>query len=607
MNEPIRLQTQIDTAQAKASHRGLKDQVVADNSQMQAASRKTDASILELSATTRRVAGLATSGFSAIAAGIGAAKASADNLETSLVSVGSSLTAAFLAGGPIGLGIGLLGVGIGVLAGRTNDASDAASRARIAHERWLATVRERAEQARRATAELRGEMDGLIEQLRGFSVNRTPAVFDAILGERAELVESLRLLRERQEAALRTARTPLEEAGGALSEGIAGFLSGGGTGNLRVGDGLARVNQLTTSMEALRGQIDATDKRLAEIAKPWLEQLVGAEAELQRLARGSDEVSRLKDLIASFDNFGRVAAVVHFDDESLRRLEAAKHGLEELLALEESRRVIQRGAGSPGQEGGGFYSQEAFDSLQRTEAIRARLLEQDSQEFSLLQQIAGIQREINILTRKGEHTTRMEAVEAKALSVRKQLLEDELAALREVNAELHRRRQLLGDQELRRQIELLSAANPYERELRRISHDRDRLLEAGRDPAAVSEFIQRQIAALDPMTALDPFLQGLTNTLGRGLSDIIVDGITTGFDNAANIARQVMDQLLRSLISQIVNSGIQQLMGSLLSGGLGGGTSTLSSVASVVTSIAGGGITGSVAPAAVPIPAPGGC
>lgn len=119
---------------------------------------------------------------------------------------------------------------------------------------------------------------------------------------------------------------------------------------------------------------------------------------------------------------------------------------------------------------------------------------------------------------------------------------------------------------LAREIEMLGARNDQEREFLRIRHRAQDLSEAGNSPGLVQAWTLASMNAVSARPWND-LLRSAEDTLGRGLSDVITDGILTGFENASDIAQQVWRTFLSSLINQFVQSGIQGLFG----GGGGGG------------------------------------
>lgn len=562
--EIVRLAAEMDVTGARGPVTAARESEAAwsrSSGQMTQSVKRTEQSVLDLGSTTRKIAGLATAGFSAISAGITAARANSDNLESSLVSVGSALTASFLAGGPIGLGIGLLGVSIGLLAGGTDEAAEAAERARVEHERWLQTVQRSADAAGSRVAKLRDEIEQLLTGIAGaprFGVDQIIAGSeeDKVGKMIADLMEQQRHLKEIN--ATTEDRRRLQE----------------------------RINALMAQETQLASERRQTFVRSA------LAQILGSVEEGRRLRETTGEVAKLQRLLDGLTIPRDLTRFVLLPPGFRDQLEDAREALFMAQQLAQARENLDRGAG-------------AFESAQRIETIRAKLTEADGQELSVRQEIARLQREINELVKTGGE---LGAAEARRLSILKQLREEELAAIVAVNEELRRRQQIAGDEALRDEIALLSARNDREREVVRIYQAQRDALDAGRDPGLVAERLRLQLEQLDARQAIDPFLQGLEQTLGQGLTEIIIDGIETGFDNASSIALNIVNTLLRQILSSIVQSGISELMGSVLGGGGGGGiggivSTVVGAVAGGGGGIGGGGVAGAIVPAVTGAPA----
>lgn len=135
--QPIVLRTDILTDKAKASHKSLKDQVVSDHGKMQAAAKKTDRGMLEISGTASKLTSVATAGLSSIAAGFSAAQTAQEGFGSSSISLVASLAASFGAGGPLGLAIGGLSAGIGLLIGEQQRQAEEARKAALEYQRTL--------------------------------------------------------------------------------------------------------------------------------------------------------------------------------------------------------------------------------------------------------------------------------------------------------------------------------------------------------------------------------------------------------------------------------------------------------------------------------------
>lgn len=508
---------------------------------MDASTRKVERSMLDLGQTTRKIAGLATSAFTAVSAGITASKANADNLESSMVSIGAALTASFLAGGPIGLGIGIIGVGIGVLAGRTTDAEEAAKRAAAEHKIWLQGATADAKAAAASVDQLTKANAASIEAL----ANRALDPEKVLPGSQRDIVgEQIR------EATRDLARM------------------------LEIGAKAETIRSAQEKVQVLvRLANDLATAQAGAFSQSVLARIVGSVEEADRLTNVAGEAQRLLGLIDDLRLPEGALPLVDIPQEALDRIAEARENLEDLRRLALGKARIEIDA-------------PRIESEQKIEGIRARITGQATDELALQQEIARLVGEKAVLLQTG---STLASGEIRQLSRLIDLRTAELEATREVNRELKARDQLAGDNALRNEIELLGARNAREREVVRIYQAQRQALEAGRDPALVAERVRLQLAALDAQTVVDPFLQGLTTTLGGGLTEIVMDGITTGFERSSDIALDIVNSLLRQILASIVQSGIAELMGSVLGGAGGGGGGIGGIISTVVGAVGGGG------------------
>lgn len=462
-DERVRLVQEVDNSQAKRAFSETERAHSKATSKMDAASKRSGAEMLKIGEDASKVAGLTTAGFSAIAAGITAANANAENLSSSLVGIGASLTGAFIAGGPIGLGVGALAVGIGFLAGRTDEAAEAAKRARAEYGEWLQKTRTDAI----AVAKALGQLDAV---------------------RRAEAVGSLQAAREIEDK-------EIEE----------------------------RETRARNLIEAARDRLTALDAQLEEARNqpdiPLVSRLQplfgGATPEKQ----AAERAGRLKDIADGekliLDIQRQQAEVARFREQvDLQRA---------LISTIEADRA-----------------QRARDEREELLRLQIQGVEIYQNERSVIEEIRRLKEEIRILEADPRADERRKIP----------ALQDELAHLQRV-------------------LELT-------RQLNAVDHDRATQVGAG-------------IARFDTARTVDPLLASLRQTLGRGLSDIIYDGITNGFERSSDLARSIMEQLLKSLINQIVNSGISALMNGLFSGTGGGGGGILGIVGALTGGGGGGG------------------
>ncbi len=236
-----------------------------------------------------------------------------------------------------------------------------------------------------------------------------------------------------------------------------------------------------------------------------------------------------------------------------------------------------------------LVSKVGLDRLQRSRELRELLLQHqvfgvktERDELDVLEEIQLVHESIAI-AKASPNVDERRRIPA---------LEDEIEHLRRVlklTRDLRAANQGRANQGLRDQIALLSVATNHERARVRVLQERDKLLLAGRDVGLVDTLTKLKLSQIQVPKIVDPFLESLRATLGRGLSDIIQNGIETSFKDAADIARSVMSQLLRSLVNQIVTSGIDSALKSVMAGGLGRGSGLGDVLSSIGGALGGGG------------------
>lgn len=118
-----------------------------------------------------KAASIGGAGFSSLSAGISAAQASGESFESAMVSVGSSVAAAFAAGGPLGAGLALVSVGFGTLLGGINQSEKAAKEAAKTFEASFKKAEEGAKRARDELAKLEVRILELEHSLSGDALN----------------------------------------------------------------------------------------------------------------------------------------------------------------------------------------------------------------------------------------------------------------------------------------------------------------------------------------------------------------------------------------------------------------------------------------------------
>lgn len=545
--EVVKLATEMDYTQPIRGAGEMEKAHREATSKMSKQADGTSQSVLKIGETTSKVAGIATAGFSAVAAGITAAKASTDNWESSVVSIGSSLTAAFIAGGPIGLGVGLLGVGIGLLAGKTDESAEAAKRAKAEHDAWLRTSQVQATKAAAKIDTITAAIRRSVFEIQGAGAGQ----FD-ILGIDLEIAQTL----EKQRAAV-DALVRAREAG----------------------RDVAQLERNTESLRQRLAELDDLRQRFRE--RSILETVVGGIRESQKLSEDAGRVGDLTRQIEALE--GALVRIQIGGDEGIGGI-----GLGNIRA---AIAVLKDALQAAKAEGAFDLLGPSLDQAEKLENIRARLTGQDSGELALQQEIGRLLERRAILEQAGGERNQDAMGDLDGLIRQRR---EELEVLRQVNDALAERDRLAGDQALTNEIQLLGEVNAKERERLLILQEEAALLKEGRDPALVAERTRLLLAQLDAQEAIDPFLQSLGNTLSAGLADFIVDGITNGFESAKDIALNIVNALLRQIIQNIVASGLSQIMGGALGGG-GGGGGILSSLFGGL--LGGGGGGGSAAPA----------
>lgn len=136
--ERVRIVVDLSTAEAKRATQDLERTYGASVQRMDTATKGLERSQVKMGETVKRSADLGTKGIQGVTAGIGAATAAAAASEGAWLSLGNAILGAFAAGGPIAGGIAIIGAGIGMLVKRTDEAGEAAKRAKKSYQDWLA-------------------------------------------------------------------------------------------------------------------------------------------------------------------------------------------------------------------------------------------------------------------------------------------------------------------------------------------------------------------------------------------------------------------------------------------------------------------------------------
>ena len=276
--------------------------------------------------------------------------------------LGTSLTSAFLAGGPIALGVTALAAGISAIAGSSREAEEAAKKAREAHIKWMEDARSKTRSLAEALAETQDHLRALrlgAPELAGrFTADRKEA--EALRNVLDEIADSQRRLSAAQKTAdqitEQRAATGLLQLSGqlladaeaiirierekltALGEQAQKLQEGSRAADERLRlekDGEQSVKRTATYMERLRGLVKGVasdfDAGAAAARK------MADEAQRIDIARNKELAGQIKsgmgigakgappkfsaEQLKSFDEMSRASQV-----EMVKRIEAAQKG-----------------------------------------------------------------------------------------------------------------------------------------------------------------------------------------------------------------------------------------------------------------------------------------
>lgn len=240
----------------------------------QKAGNRVSKSLLDAGQSGKKAASIAGAGFSALAAGIGAANASSDNLGTSLISVGASVASAFATGGPAGAGLALFGVGVGVLVGELTKAE---KEAEALAKKW----EEVGSRSAQATQKMQEANRGLLLDLREMRAELEGTGFDR---ERAETLQQVNDLERQRVELLDRAHEALLDGQGAVAQQLEAEAAG-----ILENQGLLRRKL------SMRDELAAKAKREAEEAARLKEEEAAILALEQERAKEREEVLALMD------------------------------------------------------------------------------------------------------------------------------------------------------------------------------------------------------------------------------------------------------------------------------------------------------------------------
>lgn len=548
----------------------------------------------------------------ALSAGIGAATAAAAGSERSFIALGTSVLSAFAAGGPVIGGLSLVAGVLGWIHGNTKEASEAAAAARKSYADWLDSVatkaRASAEEVERiadatAALNLKGPAaDVLIAQLQ---VDRARA--GALEAARyREYFYDPRVQRSPERVVAEVMRSPTAadyRPGGDPEEQRAAKELVDRVEDLRAAEAklaALRKNEAASavadSTKADREKIEAVEKLTDGLRREIqvLEQKTALERETMAAIQERDAALE-SGVPASVAN-ARLALKV---DEA-RTAEAARYKAE----IEDRAREEER-AGKALAD----YLDEEIAAREKLEKTSAEYLEHARGALATEKATEGVERDrveaelevaaaiaAGTLAAKDQGAalqllldlakTRRDNADAKESAAKAEREKED--ALRKAEQEAEVRAGATEDVE--RQLRALRAANDVEREILAIEDKIADLRKKGVPENLLgqlqSELVKKALAGSDPVRA---YLDSIAPTLTGGLSDLIADGIETGFKNAADIGQQIWRTLLRQLLNDLVGSGLKEGLGALFGGGGGSGGGIFASLFGALIGGAGGG------------------
>lgn len=595
MDETVRLVTEIVTEQVASASKKMEADYRAAVSGMDRATKDTSQNIGKISTSVEGVGRIAHVAGKALSAGIGAATAAAAGAERSWIGLGTSILASFAAGGPVAGGIAIVGAAIGVASGKADEfhahVLELSSALKAAASAGIDAFQQMGEEARRAL-ELPGQafarsmedirarsafLKDLTPLTTGVSGNEAHAGLMTLYRQVSDYERSGSKDAEKTAAWMRDqlkaaeAIVPLLAEVKRLTESKGTFLQKLGYGGLIGKSQQEDINEAQARLQAARnalsglieqgqaglGDVSKTaqaneNRRLAEeslrlnqIGAEWVQKgnlleadLLGYKMDQVQLQQEIDTLEERRVMLAGLTDAAsqketreltlRLAAMRHFLDFVMKPIDALK----EANQMEGMLKPLE--AGLP-------FLQKEYDLARKIAGM--------DNGFGNPKSIAGLNAELELL----------KAEQAREVAIA--ALTFDIAEKRRKAAEENRG--LVDREEAARRAQI---ENTY-------------------SMAVLQANAQLQAKLFEDMRAL---LDGIKGTLGQGLTDIIMDGITNGFKNAQQLALQLVRSLLSQVLNSIVTSGINAAFSALFGGGGGGGGGILSS-------LVGGGGAGAVA------------
>lgn len=543
----VRLVTEIVTEKVAEASKRMEADYKAAVAGMDRATKGQQKSIDGLGESVSGIAKHAAFAGRALSSAIGASTAAAAAADRSWISLGTSILAAFGAGGPIAGGMAIVGAGVGMLATQTTKAAAAAKASEDQFRKLLATVHAVTEAERGNLESLDREIRSL--ELEKFGIDISPE----------------ELAKEDTAARLRT-------------EALA---------NLEHAATLARLRDLRTEYERLS---DARDKERGRGKS--------GDEFLAPMMAASRRVTRLEDDAA----MPRGSSVSEIDVEIARTnalMEARKNAasaIEEEIARHErikelTREITDATKGAVAATNDGAAAAAAWDDAVTMQAAAAK----DLRDY-LLDMFKEMDRQVEAQRRIDDGVESILAKYREQLALAQAVTDEErdrIAVLRDVaaaeamGADLSQMETIfVTGMDAARATRARDAADRLARE---VAREADRpAKEAGhRIGSRIADGIGDGMA--DNVPTIDPLLQSMQSTLGQGITDLLVDAMTNGFQNGQQIALGIVRNLLAQVLNSIVSSGLQAAFAGIFSagGGGGGGGGFLATAFSAVTSAAG--------------------
>ena len=424
--------------------------------------KKAGRSLLEAGKAGGKAASILGTGFSAVTAGISAASASAENFETAVVGVGASIASGFAAGGLVGGAVAALSAGIGFLTRDTDEWGEAAERAAS-----------KAATAFDAAASRTDAMQSGIEGLK-FDIRKMQAEVDGV-----EFDEPF----ERAKDAIEGTHVALEANAKAIRQQESA-----------AGPAIAKLKKIREEMEALKKAEAFT------AVTPGGALISGRISQLEKQEAAAEKIVQAETSV--------LAILREEREETLKILGLSR----ERLGLMEQAKAASKGA-EPGPDNAAV---EAARVLATVDEQRAEAIQKQTDLLRIRGELQGAEKadasiilEIERARQEGRENT-VHALEEQLDIIREQRKEQEAereaeakdraekakALAEEQRAKAENERRADGNRRLREEIELLRAANDYERERIRIKQESQRLIEQGLDATLVQERAQEKLADL---------------------------------------------------------------------------------------------------------------